>query len=75
MMEYCVIAQQGLPFLCTETFVLPAGQIVAVGDEVSAGPTATMLPVVGGTGAYVGARGTITSSSVTPTAYITIRPR
>jgi hypothetical protein len=75
MMEYCVIAQQGQPFWCTETFVLPAGQIVAVGDAVSAGPTASILPVVGGTGAYVGARGTITSSNVTPTAYITIRPR
>jgi hypothetical protein len=75
MMEYCVIAQQGQPFWCTETFVLPAGQIVAVGDAVSAGPTAAVLPVVGGTGAYVGARGTITSSTVTPTAYITIRQR
>jgi len=73
MLEYCVIAQQGQPFLCTETYVLPAGQIVAFGDQASAGPTATTLPVVGGTGAYVGARGTITSSGVTPTSYITLR--
>jgi hypothetical protein len=75
MMEYCVIAEQGQPFLCTETYVLPAGQIVAVGDQASAGPTATTLPVVGGTGAYVGAGGTITSSGVTPSSYITLRPR
>jgi hypothetical protein len=72
-MEYCVIAQQGQPFWCTETYVLPAGQIDAAGDAVSAGPTATVLPVVGGTGAYVGARGTITSSTVSQSSYITIR--
>jgi hypothetical protein len=75
-MEYCVIAQPGQWYWCTETYVLPAGQIVAAGDLVSAGPTANMLPVVGGTGAYVGARGTITSSSVTAlSSYITIRQK
>lgn len=74
-MVYCVVAHPGLPFWCTRTYVLPAGQIVAVGEEISAGPTNSKVPVVGGTGAYVGARGTVISSNVSTTAYITIRLR
>jgi hypothetical protein len=74
-MLYCVIPQPRLPFLCTGTYVLPAGQIVTVGEPISAGPTSTTIPVVGGTGAYVGARGTVTSSTVSTTAYLTIRLR
>ena len=73
-MVYCVIVQPTQPFWCTRTYVLPAGQIVAVGDDVTEGANST-VPVVGGTGAYVGARGTVTSSNDSTSAYLTIRLR
>jgi hypothetical protein len=66
---YCVVArrQPGQTFWCTNTYALPGGQIVAVGDyDNSAGGDAGTVAVVGGTGAYVGARGTVTTISDDP---------
>jgi hypothetical protein len=63
---YCVIATQEprRTFWCRRTFVLPRGQIVAAGeyDNAADGASPGTIPVVGGTGAYTGARGTVTSS-------------
>ncbi len=73
-MTYCVVARQhpGQTFWCTSTYVLPGGQIDAVGDyDNSPGGDAGTVAVVGGTGAYVGARGTVTTSNDDPN--ITIR--
>jgi hypothetical protein len=49
--------------LCTVTYKVAAGQIVAAGDFALSGDAT--LPIVGGSGAYAGARGTVTST-VTP---------
>ncbi len=71
---YCVVArrQPGQTFWCTDTYVLPGGQIDAVGDyDNSVGGDAGTIAVVGGTGAYVGARGTLTTINDDPN--ITIR--
>jgi hypothetical protein len=63
---YCVIATQDprRTFWCRRVFVLPRGQIVAAGeyDNASDGNNPGTIPVVGGTGAYLGARGTMTST-------------
>lgn len=62
-MTFCTIARQEpkRTFRCSRTFILPAGQIVAVGDydDLPEGDTGGTLPVVGGTGAYEGARGSV----------------
>jgi hypothetical protein len=71
---YCVVARQhpGQTFWCADTYVLPGGQIDAVGDyDNSIGGDAGTIAVVGGTGAYVGARGTATTINDDPN--ITIR--
>jgi hypothetical protein len=71
---YCVVARRkpGQTFWCTSTYALPGGQIDAVGDyDNSPGGDAGTVAVVGGTGAYVGARGTATTRSDNPN--ITIR--
>ncbi len=71
---YCVVSRQhpGQTFWCTQTYKLPAGQIDAVGDfDNSPGGDAGTTAVVGGTGAYVGARGTVTTRNDNP--HITIR--
>jgi hypothetical protein len=59
-MSYCVIARQHplSTFWCTDTYVLPKGQIISAGD-VDRDPSTHVLPVVGGTGAYAGARGSV----------------
>lgn len=44
--------------ISTDTFVLPAGTLVAVGSHRTVDRFS--LPVVGGTGSYAGARGTVT---------------
>jgi hypothetical protein len=74
-MTHCVVARQPPPrstFQCTDTFVLPEGQIVAVGDMDDQVET---LPVVGGTGAFEGARGTARSTRGRRGGVITIRLR
>jgi hypothetical protein len=49
--------------------LLPGGQIDAVGDyDNSPGGDAGTVAVVGGTGAYVGARGTVTTSTTIQTS-------
>ena len=70
---FCVIARQTprRTFWCTRTYVTRSGQIVAAGDEQ---PTGT-LPVVGGTGAFAGARGTATDQLGRHGGPITIRVR
>jgi hypothetical protein len=70
---YCVVARQHpQTFWCTDTYKLPDGQIDAVGDyDNSSGGDAGTIAVVGGTGAYVGARGTVTTINDDPN--ITIR--
>ena len=49
-----------LPMMCSGVFALPDGDIAVVGRVVS--PGVNRLAVVGGTGAYAGARGTLTST-------------
>ena len=71
---YCVVARQhpGQTFWCTSTYALPGGQSDAAGDyDNSAGGDAGTVAVVGGTGAYAGARGTVTTINDDPN--ITIR--
>ncbi len=71
---FCVVARlhPGQTFWCTSTYVLPAGQIDAVGDyDNSPGGDAGTVAVVGGTGTYEGARGTVTTRTDNP--HITIR--
>jgi hypothetical protein len=74
---YCVIASQHprRTFWCTRTFVLRKGQIVAAGayDDAPNGDDGT-IPIVGGTGAYEGARGSLTTT-VGRRGSITIRLR
>lgn len=67
---YCVVSRQRPTetFLCMHTYVLKGGQIDAVGaydTGVSLGDVGT-IAVVGGTGAYVGARGTVTTGNDDP---------
>lgn len=63
LVEHCVIAQQRTRrFRCSRTFVVRAGQLVAVGESGVPDGRPVGLPVVGGTGAYEGAHGTVTSS-------------
>ena len=74
-MTHCVIARQPPPrstFACTNTFVLPGGQIVAIGDMDDQVDT---LPVVGGTGAYEGARGVAVATYGRRGGRVTIRLR
>lgn len=63
---YCVISTQEprSTFWCRRTFVLSKGQIVAAGvyDNAPEGSNPGTIPIVGGTGAYVGARGTLAST-------------
>jgi Dirigent-like protein len=49
-----------LPLVCSGVFSLPDGDIAVLGRVVS--PGVNRLAVVGGTGAYAGARGTLTST-------------
>jgi hypothetical protein len=74
---YCVIASQHprRTFWCTRTYVLRKGQIVAAGafDNAPNGDDGT-IPIVGGTGPYEGARGTVTAT-VGRGGSITIRLR
>ena|SRR5438046_426776 len=74
---YCVIASQHprRTFWCTRTYVLRKGQIVAAGayDNAPNGDDGT-IPIVGGTGPYEGARGTVTAT-VGRRGSITIRLR
>jgi hypothetical protein len=73
---YCVVARQqpGQTFWCAETYVLPGGQIDAVGDyDNSIGGDAGTIAVVGGTGAYVGARGTATTINDDPNYTIRLK--
>ncbi len=42
--------------VCTDTFTLPGGQIIAMGTVIDEAPHST-LAIVGGTGSYRGARG------------------
>jgi hypothetical protein len=46
--------------LCTVTYKVAGGQIVAAGNFALSGDAT--LPIVGGSGAYAGARGTVTST-------------
>lgn len=60
----CVVAREHpiKTFWCTSTYSLPAGQIDAVGDyDNSPDGDSGTIAVVGGTGAYLGARGTVTT--------------
>jgi hypothetical protein len=73
---YCVVArrQPGQTFWCADTYVLPGGQIDAVGDyDNSVGGDAGTIAVVGGTGAYVGARGTATTINDDPNYTIRLK--
>jgi hypothetical protein len=73
---YCVVARQhpGQTFWCADTYVLPGGQIDAVGDyDNSIGGDAGTIAVVGGTGAYVGARGTATTINDDPNYTIRLK--
>ena len=45
--------------VCTAAWMLPRGQLAVAGDGGSTTGTRKMLPVVGGTGAYDGARGDV----------------
>ena len=65
----CVVTHQPHPqtFWCASTYLLPGGQIDAVGDyDNSPGGDAGTVAVVGGTGAYLGARGTVTTGDDDP---------
>ena len=55
---------RSLPEVGVRTFVLPKGQIVVAGeyDDAAEGNNPGTIPVVGGTGAYAGGRGTLTSA-------------
>jgi hypothetical protein len=69
----CVVARTHpfQTFWCETTYSLPAGQIDAVGDyDNSPGGDTGTVAVVGGTGAYLGARGTVTTINDNP--HITI---
>jgi hypothetical protein len=59
--EHCVIARQQpvSAFQCSRTYVLSAGQIVAVGDTSLPDDGPSTYPVAGGTGAYEGAHGSV----------------
>jgi hypothetical protein len=61
---YCVIVSQDphRTFWCTRTFVFAKGQIVAAGsyDNAPNGDDGT-IPIVGGTGPYEGALGSLTT--------------
>jgi len=73
---FCVVAPRkpGQTFWCTSTYVLPKGQIVAVGDyDNSPGGDAGTVAVVGGTGAYEGARGTVTTRDDNPNTTIWLK--
>jgi hypothetical protein len=75
---YCVISQQrpSRTFSCSRVYVLPAGQIVAVGDyDGSPDGDAGTLPIVGGTGAFAGARGSVTTHGGRRGEDVTIRLR
>jgi hypothetical protein len=75
---YCVISQQrpSRTFTCSRVYVLPAGQIVAVGDyDRSPNGDAGTLPIVGGTGAFAGARGSVTTRGSRRGEDVTIRLR
>jgi hypothetical protein len=72
----CVVARQHpiQTFWCASTYALPAGQIDAVGDyDNSPGGDAGTVAVVGGTGAYLGARGTVTTRNDDPNITIHLK--
>lgn len=72
----CVVTHQPHPqtFWCTSTYSLPGGQIDAVGDyDNSSGGDAGTVAVVGGTGAYLGARGTVTTRDDDPNITIHLK--
>lgn len=73
---YCVVARRHplQTFWCASTYSLPAGQIDAVGDyDNSPGGDAGTVAVVGGTGAYLGARGTVTTINDDPETTIHLK--
>jgi hypothetical protein len=73
---YCVVARRHpfQTFWCASTYSLPAGQIDAVGDyDNSPGGDAGTIGVVGGTGAYLGARGTLTTFNDDPQVTIHLK--
>jgi hypothetical protein len=72
----CVVARRHplQTFWCTSTYSLPAGQIDAVGDyDNSPDGDSGTIAVVGGTGAYLGARGTVTTIDDDPNITIHLK--
>ncbi|MEY2515375.1 MAG: hypothetical protein QOJ89_2733 [bacterium] len=76
LVQYCVISPTPTTdtHLCTETVVTPRGQLVAVDahDDLQR-VTKTTAAVVGGTGAYEGARGILTGDQGRSGGFVTIR--
>lgn len=73
----CVISPRKFTvFVCTVTFDLPKGQIVASGIAPQQPREAYSLPVIGGSGAYDGARGSLrTTGAGRRGEFVTIRLR
>jgi hypothetical protein len=69
---HCTVATLN-DLVCTAAWMLPRGQIAAAGDGGSTTGNLKIVPVVGGTGAYDGARGEVvitnTSGSTSTVAF------
>jgi dirigent-like protein len=66
----CTVTQDKPPAVqCTFTAHVPNGQIVAMGDG-DPGKRVSRWAIVGGLGAYAGARGTLVITNVSPTKSI-----
>ena len=60
--------------MCTETIMLPGGQIVGQGMLVSSKPAKPiLLAITGGTGTYAGARGTMSLDASGSATTLTVR--
>jgi hypothetical protein len=60
----CIVTS-GTNGICSGAISLPSGSIVLLGpEEFSGNSTTEDIPIVGGTGAYVGARGYMHSTSI-----------
>jgi len=65
----CVLTGPGSLAICTATSFLPKGEIVGVGSVTIPPPVnqTTTVVIVGGTGSYSTARGTIDITAISPT--------
>lgn len=71
---YCVISPNRQIAWCAVTLVRPQGQVTAEGVFTNSPRLSGTIALIGGSGAYAGARGSLTTSGVTARAEsITIR--